>query len=182
MLLIQYCSLKTLVNCFLILFKSNIGFCAASNSKSSSGSTTFTLLRFVSKPFFLQRWVRDPFYASIYMKDKWIQSVPVMNVRGNRFNDLFCNAAGTFYLASRLVQFFENSKSTLSFTHRYILKALKDDRILALCRALGIRSKINTEPYLNRASDESSTALSMGDVYNRLIDLLILNVLKNTHL
>ncbi|CAG2222385.1 unnamed protein product [Mytilus edulis] len=118
----------------IMKFESNIGFCAASDSKSSSDSKTLTLLRFVSK--------------------------------------LFIKMAGTFYLASHLVQYFENSKSTLNFTHRYILKALKDDRILAICRALGIISKIITEPYLNRASDESSTALSMGNVYNRLIDVL----------
>ncbi|CAG2215596.1 unnamed protein product [Mytilus edulis] len=154
----------------IMKFESNIGFCAASDSKSSSDSKTLTLLRFVSKLFY-KDGSGDPLYASIYMKDKGIKSIPVMNFRGNRFNVLFFNAAGTFYLASHLVQYFENSKSTLNFTHRYILKALKDDRILAICRALGIISKIITEPYLNRASDESSTALSMGNVYNRLIDI-----------
>lgn len=35
---------------------------------------------------------------------------------------------------------------------------------MAICRSLGLISKIITEPYLDRASDESTTALSMGSV------------------
>ncbi|CAC5374595.1 unnamed protein product [Mytilus coruscus] len=86
----------------IMKFESNIGFCAALDSKSSSDSKTLTLLRFVSKLFYKDR-SGDPLYASIYMKDKGIKSIPVMNFRGNRFNVLFFNAAGTFYLAFHLL-------------------------------------------------------------------------------
>jgi hypothetical protein len=46
---------------------------------------------------------------------------------------------------------------------------------LAICRALGIISKIITEPYYERSADEKTTALSMGNVYNRLINILALS-------
>lgn len=44
-----------------------------------------------------------------------------------------------------------------------------------LCRSLGIISKIITEHYYERSADEKTTALSMGNVYNRLINILALS-------
>jgi hypothetical protein len=35
----------------------------------------------------------------------------------------------------------------------------KDDHVLAICRALGIISKIITDPYYERSADEKTTAL-----------------------
>jgi hypothetical protein len=60
----------------------------------------------------------------------------------------------------------------MNFTVAYILKALMNNITLALCRALGIICKIITEPYLDRSSDETTTALSIGNVYGRLIHVL----------
>lgn len=136
-----------------------------------SDQNTATLLRFVSKLFF-KDGSGDPLFAATYLKEKGISTIPIMNFRGNRFNVLFYNAAGTFYLAPYLVQYFENSKSTLNFTQNYILKALKNDKILVILRALGILYKIITQPYMNKASDEKCNALSMGSTYNRLIYIL----------
>jgi hypothetical protein len=50
--------------------------------------------------------------------------------------------------------YIQNSKSNLNFTVNYIFKALQNDHVLAICRALGIISKIITEPYYER-SDRS---------------------------
>lgn len=61
-----------------------------------------------------------------------------MNFRGNQFNVLFYNAAGTFFLAPFLIEYFETSKSSLNFTQNYILKALKNQQIMAICRSLGL--------------------------------------------
>ena len=58
-----------------------------------------------------------------------------MNYRGPRFNVLFYNAAGTFCWAKHLIDYIQNSKSTMNFTVTYILKALMNNIILALCRA-----------------------------------------------
>lgn len=98
-----------------------------------------------------------------------------MNCRGNRFNLLFYNAAGTYFLAPFLIDYIQNSKTTLNFTVNYIFKALQNDHVLAICRALGIISKIITQPYYERSADENTTALSMGNVYNRLINILALS-------
>jgi hypothetical protein len=51
---------------------------------------------------------------------------------------------------------------------------IQNDHVLAICRALGIISKIITEPY-ERSADENTPALSMGNVYNRLINILALS-------
>lgn len=85
------------------------------------------------------------------------------------------------FLAPFLIEYFETSKSSLNFMQNYILKALKNQQIMAICRSLGLISKIITEPYLDRASDESTTALSMGSVYNRLVTVLELCA-KHPHL
>jgi hypothetical protein len=137
----------------------------------TSDGKTVTLLRFVSKLFY-KDGTGDPLYASSYILSQGIQKIPIMNYRGSRFNVLFYNAAGTFCWAKHLIDYIQNSKSTMNFTVAYILKALMNNITLALCRALGIICKIITEPYLDRSSDETTTALSIGNVYGRLIHVL----------
>jgi hypothetical protein len=53
-----------------------------------------------------------------------------MNYRGNRFNTIFHNAAGTFYIAKHLINYLTNSKSTLSYTQNFILTTLKNDYVI----------------------------------------------------
>ena len=146
----------------------------------TSDGKTVTFLRFVSKLFY-KDGTGDPLYASSYILSQGIQKIPIMNYRGPRFNVLFYNAAGTFCWAKHLIDYIQNSKSTMNFTVTYILKALMNNIILALCRALGIICKIITEPYLDRSSDETTTALSIGNVYGRLIHVLEISS-DNPHL
>ncbi|CAG2226354.1 unnamed protein product [Mytilus edulis] len=54
----------------------------------------------------------------------------------------------------------------------YIVRALSNDNILAILRALGLISKIFTEPYWKKAGGEIETALGMGNIYNRLVEFL----------
>jgi hypothetical protein len=61
-----------------------------------------------------------------------------MNYGGNRFNTIVHNAAGTFYIDKHLINYFTNSKSTLIYTHIFILTALKNNYVTSICRALGI--------------------------------------------
>ena len=56
------------------------------------------LLRFVSKLFY-KDGSGDPLYAPTYLREQCINKVPIMNYRGNRFNTIFHNAVGTFYIA-----------------------------------------------------------------------------------
>ena len=101
------------------------------------------LLRFVSK-LFDEDGSGDPLYAPSYLREKGVHNVPIMNYRGNRFNTFFHNTAGTFYIAKHLINYFTNSKSTLNYTHNFILTTLKSDYVTSICRALGIISKTVT--------------------------------------
>jgi hypothetical protein len=138
------------------------------------------LLRFVSKLFYTDG-SGDPLYAPTYLKEQGINNVPIMNYRGNRFNTIVHNAAGTFYIAKHLINYFINSKSTLSYTQNFILTALKKDYVISICRALGIISKTVTEPYWRCAGDSDINALNMGSIYEQFIDLLT-NGANSSHL
>jgi hypothetical protein len=82
---------------------------------------------------------------------------------------LFYNAAGKFYLAKHLEAHLKNSKSTLSFTQDFIYTWIRNDVILASCRALGIICRFQSEPYWKFAADDSKCAIDMG---NRLVTFL----------
>jgi hypothetical protein len=70
---------------------------------------TENLLKFVSKLFY-KDGAGDPLYVPTYLKDKGINTIPVIRFRGNRFNTLVHNAAGTYYLRDSLIQYFTTSK------------------------------------------------------------------------
>jgi hypothetical protein len=134
-------------------------------------SATENLLRSVSKLFYKDlKW--DPLYVPIYLKDKGINTIPVISFRGNRINTLFHNAAGTYYLRDILIQYFTTSKCSLNYTDKIILSALKDENIMAICRALGIICKVITQPYWNEAVGENRNALQMQPIYESLAQLL----------
>jgi hypothetical protein len=114
----------------------------------------------------------DPLYAPTYLREQDINKVPIMNYRGNRFNTIFHNAAGTFYIAKHLINYLTNSKSTLNYTQNFILTTLKNDYVISICQALGIISKTVTEPYWRCAGDSDRNVLNMGSIYEQLIDLL----------
>jgi hypothetical protein len=78
------------------------------------------LLCFVSKLFY-KDGSGDPLYAPTYLREQGINNVPIMNYRGNRFNTIFHNAAGTFYIAKHLINYLTNLKSTLNYTQNFIL-------------------------------------------------------------
>jgi hypothetical protein len=73
-------------------------FCNKINLDLNLGdSITENLLHFVSNLFY-EDGSGDPLYAPTYLREQDINKVPIMNNRGNRFNTIFHNAAGTFYI------------------------------------------------------------------------------------
>ena len=82
---------------------------------------------------------------------------------------MFYNAAGNFYLAKHLEAYLKNYKSTLNFTQDFIYTWIRNDVILASCRALGIICRTLSEPYWKFAADDSKCAIDMG---NRLVTFL----------
>ncbi|CAC5406929.1 unnamed protein product [Mytilus coruscus] len=81
-------------------------------------------------------------------------------------------SAGTYFLHKHLITYLKTSKSTLNYIQDYTVRALSNDNILAILRALGLISKIFTEPYWKKAGGEIETALGMGNIYNRLVEFL----------
>ena len=137
--------------------------------KQKKESTTLCLLKFLSKLFF-KDGSGDPLFTTVYLKNHHnITDIPIINLRGNRFNTLFYNARGTFYLAKFLILYLESSKLSLNYTQNYIFDALRNDTILSLCRALGIICFIITEPYWKIAADNEISAIQMDYTYNRLV-------------
>lgn len=53
------------------------------------------LLKSVSKLFY-KDGTGDPNILQVYMKNHDVENIPIVNIRGNRFNVLFYNAVGTF--------------------------------------------------------------------------------------
>jgi len=140
--------------------------------EKSKESVIQCLIRFVSK-FFYKDGSGDPIMSTTYLRTKGISTLPIENIRGNRFNTFFYNAAGTFYLAEHLLTYLKESKLTqLNYTQNFIVECLENKVILSLCQALGMISKIITEPYWAAAADESKSAIEMIGIYNRLIKVL----------
>lgn len=92
----------------------------------------------------------------MYIKSVGISSIPITKFIGNRFNCLFYNAAGTFYLAKHL-EAYMYLKKKLAF-----LSSIN----------LGIIGKLINEPYWEFAADDSKSAIDMSNIYNRLVTFL----------
>ncbi|XP_021353981.1 uncharacterized protein LOC110450679 [Mizuhopecten yessoensis] len=93
----------------------------------------------------------------------------------------FYNAAGTYFLAKPLIDYLQNSKSTVNFTQNLIFEGLKNVFFLDICRCLGLVSKAITEPYWRLAGGAVESALDMGPVYVRLLEVLS-SVMENPNL
>lgn len=142
------------------------------DDKQKKESTTLCLLKFVCK-LFHKDGSGDPLFTKIYLKNHHdITDIPILNFRGNRFNTLFYNARGTFYLSEFIKLYLESSKLSLNYTQNYIFDHIRSAKILSLCRALGIICYIITEPYWKIAADNENSAIEMNTTYNKIINIL----------
>ena len=75
------------------------------------------------------------------MRKQGLCKIPLAQFVGNRFNIIFYDAAGVFYLCDHMIKFIEqvhgNAANRLL---QAVLSGLKDPTILAGCRALGMTS------------------------------------------
>ncbi|XP_062621623.1 uncharacterized protein LOC134283186 [Saccostrea cucullata] len=131
------------------------------------------ILRSVSK-FFFQDGVGDPKFSRVFLKSHGTDKLPVMNVRGNRFNLCFYNAAGTFFMHQLLLQYLLSSRSSFNVVLNAIVTSLQSKVFLTILRALGFICKFITEPYWQKTL-ELWNITSINTVYQRL--LYVLNVI-----
>lgn len=94
-----------------------------------------------------------------------------MNIRGNRFNVLFYNAAGIYFSRNQIIFNLSSSKSTLNIVKKFILCAFQNNVILCILKALGILCKALTEPYRRKTSDIENAA-TVGSVHRRMLRFL----------
>ena len=105
----------------------------------------------------------------IYLRKQGIHKIPLAQFVGNRFNILFYDAAGVYYLQSHMVNFI---KSVHGGQENRLLQAILADlsvpAYIAGCRAPGLIDKIVTGPLWRKLRESSVSVLQMGTVYCEL--------------
>ena len=103
-----------------------------------------------------------------YLKGKGIHKIPLAQFVGNRFNILFYDAAGIYYLRDDMIQFIDEIHGTQANRLLQCVKAdLKNPSYIVGCRALGLIDKIVTGPIWRKLKESSLSIaiLDMGQVY-----------------
>lgn len=103
-----------------------------------------------------------------YVKAQGVDSIPLAPFLGNRFNIIFHNGGGVFYLYEHLKPFFEWTKD-----ENKLLKAVHYDlevaSFLAGCRALGLINKFVTGPLWRVLAKKDVSFLDMSEQYQKLL-------------
>ena len=73
-------------------------------------------------------------------------SIPIDKFQGNRFNIIFHNAAGIYYLRTHLIQYLEQIHPSLNQLLQAVLRDVKNPYYITGCCALGMISKCITAP------------------------------------
>ena len=105
-------------------------------------------------------------FKSFLENEKNITAVPLAPFKGNRFNILFLNGAGTFFLHKHCQEFFDRCKD-----ENLLLIAVYHDlsvpQFIVGCHALGIIAKIVTGP-LWRNINKAGHVLAMNELYQKI--------------
>ena len=106
---------------------------------------------------------------STFLKESYnIINLPLYPFLGNRFNILFLNGAGVFYLYNYLIEFLDN----VSLDNKLMSAAFYDLHVLAYkvaCQALGLIDKLVTGP-LWRTMVKEKEVLDMSLHYQKMYD------------
>ena len=99
-----------------------------------------------------------------HLRRHGITNVPLAKFKGNRFNVVFHDGAGVYYLHHHLVSFFDRVYGTPNKLLQAVLEDLKNPVLVAGCRAMGIISKSVTGP-LWRVMESKLTISQLSRVY-----------------
>ena len=149
------------------LWESNV--LSEENVTASSG--TQRLIRTACKAFHhkgSQQSGSSPLFQT-YLKKHNIQKIPLAHFVGNRFNILFYDAAGIYYLQSHMITFIESVHGNhANRLLQAVLADLKNPVYMAGCRALGLIDKVVTGPLWRKLKDPSTSVLKMSHVYSEM--------------
>ena len=96
--------------------------------------------------------------------------IPLAPFLGNRFNIVFYDAAGVYYLREYMLQYLTGSHGSLNRLLQAVLTDLRTPHLLSGCKALGIIDKIVTGPFWRYLQRSSISILQMSDVYTMMKD------------
>ena len=106
-----------------------------------------------------------------YLKDEFgITSIPLFPFLGNRFNILFVNAAGVYFLCDQLIDFFRR----IERNNKLLDAVYWDLEVLSFkigCRALGLIEKLITGPLWKIMVNETHI-LRMSSHYQNFLEFL----------
>ena len=98
--------------------------------------------------------------------------MPLAAFRGSRFNILFYDAAGVYYLRSHMLHYLTEAHGSLNLLPQAVLSDLKVSQYVAGCRAPGIIDKAVTGPLWRYLVLSSVSVLNMSDVYTKIVEKL----------
>jgi len=97
-------------------------------------------------------------------------AIPLARFVGNRFNILFYNAGGVYYLQEDVKAFYDTAFGTPNRLHVAVRQDIGVNEFVAGCRALGIIDKLVTGPLWRKLEDPATSIADMGGVYTALCD------------
>ena len=112
------------------------------------------------------------FAFSEYIKAQGIKAVPLSSFKGNRFNTVFHNAAGVYFLYNHIKVFLQSVYGTGNRLLQSVLADANVDEFVAGIRALGLINKFITVPLWRVIEDNSITILDMNNIYTSMRDSL----------
>ena len=108
-------------------------------------------------------------YFRTYCRSKGILKIPLAPFRGNRFNIIFYDAAGVYFLRSHMETYLlHHHPSTLNRLLQAVLSDLQVSQFVTGIRALGIIDKIVTGPFWRHLQSSSVSILEMSDTYSKM--------------
>jgi hypothetical protein len=155
----------------LLYDETKVGSLSQGGYSKGGESGTLRLLRTVCKAVQAKGCERSGRAVSFadHARENGIESIPLAPFLGNRFNIIFHNGGGVFYLHEHLRSFFDMMKD-----ENKLLKAVYYDlevsSFLAGCRALGLINKFITGPLWRVLEKEDVSFMDMSARYQRLLE------------
>ena len=139
---------------------------------SSKSSRTQNLIRTACKSFHHRgsEQAGCSTHFRTHLRHKGIEKLPLASFIGNRFNILFYDAAGVFYLKSYMLDYLQNYHGSRNRLLQSVFEDLKSPFLITGCRVLGIIDKVVTGPFWRYLQTSSVSILQMSEVYTRMRD------------
>ena len=104
-----------------------------------------------------------------YLQRHGIHKVPLAAFIGNRFNILFYDAAGVYYLKNHMIEYIESAHGQqANRLLQSVLDDLKQSVYISGCRALGLIDKVVTGPLWRKLEESNISVLDMGSYYTEM--------------